>query len=144
MCFGCASVVLCAVYGVVDQNPPSLAWHLAWHLAWQASTAFRLNIQFWTSRGFAVADVDYGGSTGYGRAYRERLKGRWGLVDVDDCCAIASHLTERGEVDGEKLAIDGGSAGGFTTLACLTMRKVDHTPPHSWHFLHSQTHPPAL
>lgn len=75
----------------------------------------RLDIQFWTSRGFAVADVDYGGSTGYGRAYRRRLAGRWGVVDVADCCAVAEHLARSGVVDAAKLAIDGGSAGGYTT-----------------------------
>ncbi len=89
-----------------------------------ASTALDLSIQFWTSRGFAVLDVNYGGSTGYGRAYRERLKGRWGIVDIDDCVNGARYLAERGLVDGNRLAIDGGSAGGYTTLAALTFRDV--------------------
>ncbi len=79
-------------------------------------------IQFWTSRGFAVVDVNYGGSTGHGRAYRESLRGRWGLVDVEDCAAAAETLAERGEVDPGKLLIRGGSAGGFTTLAALAFR----------------------
>jgi len=87
-------------------------------------TALRLNIQYYTSRGIAVLDVNYGGSTGYGRAYRERLYGEWGVVDVDDCCAGATFLAARGRVDGRRLAIRGGSAGGYTTLACLAFRKV--------------------
>jgi dipeptidyl aminopeptidase/acylaminoacyl peptidase len=85
---------------------------------------FSLGIQYWTSRGFAVLDVNYGGSTGYGRAYRERLKAQWGIVDVDDCVNGARYLVARGEVDGERLAITGGSAGGYTTLCALTFRKV--------------------
>ena len=86
------------------------------------SSAFSLAIQYWTSRGFAVADVNYGGSTGYGRAYRQRLDGQWGIVDVDDCVNCARYLVERGEVDGERAVIRGGSAGGYTTLAALTFR----------------------
>jgi len=78
--------------------------------------------QYWTSRGFAVVDVNYGGSTGYGRAYRERLNGEWGVVDVDDCVNAAWHLARLGLVDGERMAIRGGSAGGYTTLACLAFR----------------------
>ena len=89
-----------------------------------ASSTLNLSIQFWTSRGFAVADVDYGGSTGYGRAYRQRLDGRWGIVDVDDCVNCARYLIKRGEVDEEHTAIRGGSAGGYTTLAALTFRDV--------------------
>ncbi|GAB4504260.1 MAG: S9 family peptidase [Anaerolineales bacterium] len=81
-------------------------------------------IQYWTSRGFAVLDVNYGGSTGYGRAYRMRLNGNWGVVDVDDCCNGARWLAKQGLVDGKRLAIRGGSAGGFTTLAALTFRDV--------------------
>lgn len=81
-------------------------------------------IQFWTSRGFAVLDVDYGGSTGYGREYRMRLKGQWGVVDVDDCCNGAQWLAAQGRVDGRRMAIRGGSAGGFTTLAALTFKDV--------------------
>jgi dipeptidyl aminopeptidase/acylaminoacyl peptidase len=86
------------------------------------STAFNLKIQYWTSRGFAVLDVNYGGSTGYGREYRERLNGKWGVVDVDDCVNGAKYLVELGEVDRDRLVIDGGSAGGYTTLAALTFR----------------------
>ncbi len=88
------------------------------------TTALRLNIQYYTSRGIAVLDVNYGGSTGYGRAYRERLNGAWGIVDVDDCCHGATCLAAQGRVDGRRLAIRGGSAGGYTTLACLAFRKV--------------------
>lgn len=81
-------------------------------------------IQYWTSRGFAVLDVNYGGSTGYGRAYRERLNDNWGIVDVDDCVNGARYLVGRGDVDGERLLIKGGSAGGFTTLCVLTFRDL--------------------
>jgi dipeptidyl aminopeptidase/acylaminoacyl peptidase len=86
------------------------------------SPTLSLSIQYWTSRGIAVLDVNYGGSTGYGREYRERLKGTWGIVDVDDCVNGARHLAEGGLVDGERLMIDGGSAGGYTTLCALTFR----------------------
>jgi dipeptidyl aminopeptidase/acylaminoacyl peptidase len=79
-------------------------------------------IQYWTSRGIAVLDVNYGGSTCYGRAYRERLHGNWGIVDVDDCVNGARFVAARGEVDGQRLMIDGGSAGGYTTLCALTFR----------------------
>jgi dipeptidyl aminopeptidase/acylaminoacyl peptidase len=88
------------------------------------SSAFNPMIQFWTSRGIAVLDVNYGGSTGYGRAYRQRLDGQWGIVDVDDCVNGAHYLVERGEVDANRLAIRGGSAGGYTTLSALTFRDV--------------------
>lgn len=79
-------------------------------------------IQFWTSRGFAVLDVDYRGSTGYGRPFRQALYKQWGIHDVDDACKGAEYLAKKGLVDSEMLAIDGGSAGGFTTLACLAFR----------------------
>ncbi len=87
-----------------------------------ASTTFHLGTQYWTSRGFAVVDVNYGGSTGYGREYRMRLNGNWGVVDVDDCVNAARYLAEQGLVDPERLAIRGGSAGGYTTLCALTFR----------------------
>ena len=87
-----------------------------------ASTALSLSVQYWTSRGFAVLDVNYGGSTGYGRQYRERLNKKWGIVDVDDCVNGARYLANRGEVDGNRLIITGGSAGGYTTLCALTFR----------------------
>ena len=88
------------------------------------TTTLKLSIQYWTSRGFGVLDVNYGGSTGYGRAYRERLNGQWGVVDVDDCANGARYLVERGEADGTRLIIRGGSAGGYTTLAALTFRDL--------------------
>ncbi|MBL1208787.1 S9 family peptidase [Geminocystis sp. GBBB08] len=86
-----------------------------------ATTAsYNLKIQYWTSRGFAFVDVNYGGSTGYGRDYRLRLNKNWGIVDVEDCINVAKYLVKQGEVDENKLAISGGSAGGYTTLAALT------------------------
>ena len=97
------------------------------------SSAFNLAIQFWTSRGIAVADVNYGGSTGFGKEYRQRLStpppgaesgGSWGIVDVDDCSNAARFLAEQGRVDPQRMAISGGSAGGYTTLACLAFRDV--------------------
>ena len=89
-----------------------------------AGNTLKLATQFWTSRGFAVLDVNYGGSTGFGRAYRELLSGQWGVVDVEDCIAGARHLVEQGLADGERLAIRGGSAGGYTTLAALAFHDV--------------------
>ena len=89
-----------------------------------AGCVLSLGIQYWTSRGFAVLDVNYGGSTGYGRAYRDRLRGQWGVVDVDDCVNGASYLVRRAEVDPRRLAITGGSAGGYTALCALTLRDV--------------------
>ena len=89
-----------------------------------ASSSLNLRIQYWTSRGFAVLDVNYGGSTGYGRQYRQRLQGQWGIVDVDDCANGARYLAEHGFVDGNRLTISGGSAGGYTTLCALTFRDV--------------------
>ncbi len=83
-----------------------------------------LSVQYFTSRGFAVVDVDYGGSTGYGRAYRQRLKGRWGIVDTQDCINAARHLADQGLADPKRLAIRGGSAGGYTTLCALTFHDV--------------------
>ncbi|MGY1772190.1 prolyl oligopeptidase family serine peptidase [Blastococcus sp. SYSU D00813] len=87
-----------------------------------ATPVLNLDVQYWTSRGFCVADVDYRGSTGYGRRYRDALQGRWGVVDLDDVIACARFLAEAGRVDPARMAIRGGSAGGFTTLAALTMR----------------------
>jgi dipeptidyl aminopeptidase/acylaminoacyl peptidase len=89
-----------------------------------ATTALSLGIQYWTSRGIAVLDVNYGGSTGFGRDYRERLKDKWGIVDVDDCANGARYLVAQGEVDGNRLMITGGSAGGYTTLCALTFRDL--------------------
>jgi dipeptidyl aminopeptidase/acylaminoacyl peptidase len=77
-------------------------------------------VQYWTSRGIGVLDVNYGGSTGYGRTYRDRLRGQWGVVDVDDCINAARHLVRNGRADGNRIVITGGSAGGYTTLMVLT------------------------
>jgi len=87
-----------------------------------ASSTLDLRTQFWTSRGIAVLDVNYGGSSGYGREYRNRLFKAWGIVDVDDCINGAKHLVEQGLADAERVVITGGSAGGYTALACLTFR----------------------
>jgi dipeptidyl aminopeptidase/acylaminoacyl peptidase len=87
-----------------------------------ASSTLNLGTQFWTSRGIAVLDVNYGGSTGFGREYRERLRLNWGIVDVDDCVNGAKYLGQRGLVDLKRVVISGGSAGGYTTLAALTFR----------------------
>ena len=89
-----------------------------------AQGALDMSVQYWTSRGIAVVDVNYGGSVGYGRAYRQLLNGNWGIVDVDDCANAALHLVHQGLADGDRLAIRGGSAGGYTTLAALTFRNV--------------------
>lgn len=88
------------------------------------STALNLRIQFWTSRGFAVLAVNYRGSTGFGRSYREALSGQWGVYDVDDCVAGAAFLVEQRRADPDRLIIRGGSAGGYTALAALTFRNV--------------------
>ena len=89
-----------------------------------ASVDLNLRIQYWTSRGFGYLDVNYGGSIGYGREYRQRLKGKWGIVDVEDCVNGAKFLVSQGKVDGDKLVITGSSAGGYTTLAALTFRNT--------------------
>ena len=99
---------------VISHGGPTSATH----------SGLRLLIQYYTSRGFAVLDVNYGGSTGYGRAYRQRLNGQWGMVDIDDCVNGALYLANQGTVDRNRLAIRGGSAGGYTTLAALTFRDV--------------------
>lgn len=88
------------------------------------SSVLSLGLQYWTSRGFAVVDVNYGGSTGFGREYRDRLRGQWGVVDVDDSVNAAKYLIEKKLVDPNKLAITGGSAGGYTTLCVLTFRDL--------------------
>jgi dipeptidyl aminopeptidase/acylaminoacyl peptidase len=106
------------VTGADDELPPYLVWVHGGptsHVGPSASA----KIAYWTSRGIGVLDVNYGGSTGYGRAYRERLKGQWGVVDVDDVVAAASGLAAAGLADPERLAIEGGSAGGWTVLAAL-------------------------
>jgi dipeptidyl aminopeptidase/acylaminoacyl peptidase len=92
----------------------------------QTEPALNLEIQFWTSRGIAVVDVNYGGSTGYGRAYRELLRGQWGVVDLEDCTEAALHLAREGDADDKRLAITGGSAGGYTTLCALVFTDAFH------------------
>ena len=109
--------------GPDDERPPLLVVSHGGPTG-SASTSFNLSYQFWTSRGIAVADVNYGGSTGYGTEYRRRLNGQWGIVDIDDCINAALHLVNEGEVDRERLMVRGGSAGGYTTLASLTFRDV--------------------
>jgi dipeptidyl aminopeptidase/acylaminoacyl peptidase len=109
--------------GPADARPPLVVLSHGGPTA-NASTALDLETQRMTGLGIAVVDVDYGGSTGYGRAYRRQLDGAWGVVDVDDCVAAALFLVERGDVDPDRLAIAGGSAGGFTTLAALAFRDV--------------------
>jgi len=106
-----------------DERPPLLVIS---HGGPTGATSGTLNpmIQYWTSRGIAVADVNYGGSTGYGRAYRQRLRNKWGIVDVDDCVNAARWLVERDLVDEKRLAIRGSSAGGYTTLSALTFRDL--------------------
>lgn len=90
----------------------------------EARGVLDLSVQYWTSRGWAFVDVNYGGSSGYGREFRERLLGQWGVVDVNDCCSCASFLVETGRADGQRLCVTGESAGGFTTLACLAFRQT--------------------
>jgi dipeptidyl aminopeptidase/acylaminoacyl peptidase len=111
-------------YSVPENNLPPLLVKSHGGPTAATSTTFALGIQYWTSRGIAVLDVNYGGSTGYGRAYRQRLNDRWGIVDVDDCVNGARYLIERGLADKDACAIDGGSAGGYTTLCALTFRNL--------------------
>ena len=102
-----------------DERPPLLVLSHGGPTA-ATSAALNLPIQYYTSRGWAVLDVNYRGSTGYGRAYRTALNGQWGVLDVTDCEDAVRHLVRNGQVDGERVAIRGGSAGGYTTLAALT------------------------
>jgi dipeptidyl aminopeptidase/acylaminoacyl peptidase len=106
-----------------DERPPLIVMSHGGPTS-AASPIFSLAIQYWTSRGFAVVDVNYGGSTGYGRAYRERLNGNWGVVDLQDCVAAARALVDRGAADPDRLLIRGGSAGGYTTISALTFTDV--------------------
>jgi dipeptidyl aminopeptidase/acylaminoacyl peptidase len=108
-----------AVRGPDDQRPPLIVTSHGGPTS-SANSAFTVGAQLFTSRGFAVLDVDYGGSTGYGRDYRKRLEGQWGVVDLDDCVNGARWLAEQGLVDGDRLAIRGGSASGYTTLCAIT------------------------
>lgn len=109
--------------GLRDERPPLLVISHGGPTS-AATPKFKLAIQFFTNRGFAVLDVNYRGSTGYGRAYRDALLGVWGVADVEDCVYGARALVERGLVDGNRLIIRGGSAGGYTTLCALTFHDV--------------------
>jgi dipeptidyl aminopeptidase/acylaminoacyl peptidase len=102
-----------------DEQPPLIVMSHGGPTG-NSTALFDLAMQFWTSRGFAVVDVNYGGSSGYGREYRERLNGQWGVVDLHDCVNAARYLVEQGEADGQRLLITGGSAGGYTTICALT------------------------
>ncbi|RWR79336.1 Peptidase S9 [Cinnamomum micranthum f. kanehirae] len=107
----------------LEERPPLLLRSHGGPTA-EARETLDLSIQYWTSRGWAFADVNYGGSTGYGREYRERLLGLWGVVDVNDCCSCARYLVDSGKVDEDRLCITGESAGGYTTLASLAFRET--------------------
>ena len=109
------------VVGPDDERPPLLVLSHGGPTG-ATEAGYDPGIQFWTTRGVAVVDVNYRGSTGYGRAYRNALAGRWGISDVDDCVAAARALVERGDADGDRLLITGGSAGGYTTLCALAFR----------------------
>jgi dipeptidyl aminopeptidase/acylaminoacyl peptidase len=111
----------CDYLSAEDEKPPLLVMSHGGPTS-AASMSLHYSVQYWTSRGLAVLDVNYRGSSGYGRAYRELLKGGWGIVDVDDCVNGARYLAQTGQVDGNRLAIRGGSAGGYTTLCALTFR----------------------
>jgi dipeptidyl aminopeptidase/acylaminoacyl peptidase len=109
--------------GPDDERPPLIV-HIHGGPTAHVTPRLSLSIQYWTTRGFAVVDVNYGGSTGYGRAYRERLHKRWGIVDADDAVNAARALADAGEVDGARMAITGGSAGGWTVLCALAFHDV--------------------
>jgi len=108
-----------AVRGPEGERPPYIVWV---HGGPTSQVIPRLDLEkaFFTSRGIGIIDVNYGGSSGYGRAYRERLRGQWGVVDVADAMTAALALAESGEADGKRLGIRGGSAGGWTALAAVT------------------------
>lgn len=109
--------------GPADERPPLIVTSHGGPTSMSGSS-LRPSLRYWTSRGFAVVDVNYGGSTGFGRSYMDALKGRWGIVDVQDCVAAARHLCELGLVDANRMAIRGASASGFTTLCALAFHDV--------------------
>ncbi len=102
---------------------PPLIVHIHGGPTGSAGPTYPFEFQYWTSRGIAFVDVNYGGSSGYGRAYRQRLKGSWGVVDVDDCINAARHLVDQGLVAPDRIHVTGGSAGGFTVLLSMTKRR---------------------
>tara|TARA_B100000700_G_scaffold304997_1_gene378288 strand:+ start:4291 stop:6255 length:1965 start_codon:yes stop_codon:yes gene_type:complete len=108
----------------VVHSPPPLLVKTHSGPTGMASRGLNLGIQYWTTRGWAVLDVNYGGSTGFGREYRDRLKNKWGISDVADCELAVKELITLGKVDPDNIAIEGGSAGGFTTLACLCFSDI--------------------
>jgi dipeptidyl aminopeptidase/acylaminoacyl peptidase len=107
--------------GPADEQPPLIVVSHGGPTS-AADPTFSLRVQFWTTRGFAVADVNYAGSSGFGRAYRKALDGAWGVAEVDDCVAAARWLAAQGRANPARLIIRGGSAGGYTTLAALAFR----------------------
>jgi dipeptidyl aminopeptidase/acylaminoacyl peptidase len=109
-------------YIAPDEELPPLAVHVHGGPTAHVQTSLDLGIQLYTSRGIAVVDLNYGGSTGYGREYRDRLRERWGEVDVEDSAAVVRYLADRGDIDAERVEITGGSAGGYTTLLALAIR----------------------
>jgi dipeptidyl aminopeptidase/acylaminoacyl peptidase len=109
-----------------DEKPP-LVVHCHGGPTGSGGPSYPFEYQYWTSRGIALVDVNYGGSSGYGRAYRQRLNGEWGVVDVDDCLNAARYLVAQGLVDGNRVSITGGSAGGYTVLLSLTKRDFYNT-----------------
>ena len=114
-----------AGYTGIDGEKPPLMVRTHGGPTASVTAALNLNkIQYWTNRGFAVLDVNYSGSTGYGRAYRNRLRGQWGILDVADCVSGVKYLTEQGKIDPERVVITGGSAGGYTTLCALAFTDV--------------------
>ncbi|HSS61968.1 MAG TPA: prolyl oligopeptidase family serine peptidase [Candidatus Limnocylindrales bacterium] len=109
-------------YAAPDGEKPPLIVHCHGGPTGSGGPTYPFEFQYWTSRGLALVDVNYGGSAGYGRAYRQRLNGQWGVVDVDDCINAARYLVGQGLADPDRVAITGGSAGGFTVLLSLTRR----------------------
>ena len=109
-------------YEAPQGEKPPLVVHCHGGPTGSAGPTYPFEYQYWTSRGFALVDVNYGGSAGYGRAYRMRLNGQWGVVDVDDCINATRHLVKQGVVDPDRVSITGGSAGGYTVLLSLTRR----------------------
>jgi dipeptidyl aminopeptidase/acylaminoacyl peptidase len=107
--------------GPEDERPPLIVYVHGGPTA-HVPPMLQLSVQFFTTRGIGVVDVNYGGSTGYGREYRDRLRGQWGVVDVEDSAAAATYLAERGDIDPARVEITGGSAGGYTTLLALAVR----------------------